>query len=61
MLKTQDTKKDRLVRCPNMCNGGLVKFYPDPERALYTTESCRYCGGVGKVHASKYERIDSQI
>lgn len=49
------------VRCPNMCQNGYVKYYPDSTKALFETTKCVYCKGSGEVLASMVEKIERSI
>ena len=51
----------RYIACPNMCHSGLVKNYPDSDRALYSMIKCPYCKGKGNIKESDKTRIESSI
>lgn len=50
-----------IVKCPNLCNGGKVKHYPDPTIALYDTVECPYCNGKGEVTEQQAMRINAML
>lgn len=50
-----------LVRCPNLCSEGRVKYYPDPDRALYDLVPCTDCKGMGMVTPEQAVRILKSI
>ena len=49
------------VICPNMCNNGLVKHFPDSEKALYVMVKCQFCKGRGYIHKSQKSTIEAMI
>ena len=51
----------KLVRCPNFCLNGKVKYYSDETKALYDLTNCSYCNGKGKVNENKAKEIESNI
>lgn len=49
--------KLELVDCPNICLNGYVKYYDNPEIALFHMGTCPYC--KGKVSIQKAKRIEA--
>jgi len=47
--------------CPNMCLGGQVKYYPNPEKALFDMRSCQFCKGKGEVTAEEAKKIEAML
>ena len=50
-----------LVRCPNYCIAGEVKIWPEPNKALYVMEKCKFCEGEGVIPESKYDEVNNLI
>ena len=55
--KQQESK----VQCPNMCDDGKVRHYPDKTIALYNMITCPYCKGKGEVTEQQARRINSML
>lgn len=45
------------VQCPNKCLNGKVKYYSDPNIALFDLVNCKYCNGDGEVSKEKEKEI----
>jgi hypothetical protein len=54
-------KKVTTVRCPNMCDSGQIKHYPDSTKALYINIECPYCRGAGNVDEKRAKAINVMI
>jgi hypothetical protein len=48
------------VKCPNMCNNGLVKHH-DSTRALFSLVTCTCCRGKGVVNENDFEMLNSKL
>ena len=48
-----------VVTCPNRCFIGQVKYYPNPERALFEMRTCACCKGEGEVTVETAEQIEA--
>lgn len=51
----------KYIDCPNMCLCGMVKHYPDKDKALYAMVECQFCKGEGKIKESDKDRIEALI
>lgn len=49
------------VICPNMCNNGYVKHYPEPNKALFIVIKCPICKGMGVVDKSRESEIKANL
>ena len=50
-----------LVKCPNNCQEGKTKHYPDSKKALYDLVDCKFCKGKGTVPESELKSIEQSI
>ena len=50
-----------VVKCPNNCQQGKTKHYPDNRKALYDLVNCRFCEGKGTVSESELKSIEQSI
>jgi len=51
----------KYIDCPNNCHSGMVKHYPDKDKALYIMVECQFCKGECKIKESDKDRIDALI
>ena len=51
----------RYIACPNMCHSGMVKHFPDSDKALYSMVKCSFCNGKGIIKESDKSRIEASI
>lgn len=49
------------VICPNMCQNGYTRHFPDSEKALYVMVKCQFCKGRGYIHKSQKSRIEAML
>lgn len=50
-----------MIKCPNNCQYGKVKYYSDKRKALFELVNCPYCRGKGEVPKDQYDKINKTI
>jgi len=49
------------VICPNKCNNGYVKHYPESDKALFIVIKCPICKGKGNIDESQKSKIETNL
>ena len=57
----KEDNNDDIIKCPNNCFDGKVKYYSDDSKALYDLVKCHVCKGKGELTKKEYDRKTKQI